>query len=270
MVKFFHQTTVKSSVKFLTNLKRHYYVTPTSYLEMIYTFKELLKTKREEILALKERYENGYECLIKTEGEVNEMQKYLEELKPQLIETSKETEVKMVKVSKEKADADVIATKVSAEEADAQKIADEVTLIKDDCEAELSKALPILEQAEKALKCITNQDISYIKKLPQPPPDVRKVLEAVCILMGRKPKRSLDSNTQKVVYDYWDTSKKMMNEVGFLKSLLEYKKEDIEEKTILDLKKFIDDPQFNREYLNGVSEIAANLADWVIAMGQVL
>lgn len=268
MVKFFHQTTVESSIKFLTNLKRHYYVTPTSYLEMIYTFKELLKSKREEILALKERYENGYECLIKTESEVNEMQKYLEELKPQLIVTSEETEQKMIKVTNEKAEADKIASKVSVEEAEAQKIADEVGAIKDDCEAELNKALPVLKQAEKALSCITNQDISYIKKLPQPPNDVRMVLEAVCILQGRKPKRSLDPNTQKVVYDYWATSKTMMNEVGFLKSLLEYKKEEIEEKTINDLKKYIDDPKFVREYLVTVSEIAANLADWVIAMNK--
>jgi len=45
----------------LNNLKRHYYVTPTSYLELISTFKKLLGDKREEILGLKDRYENGYE-----------------------------------------------------------------------------------------------------------------------------------------------------------------------------------------------------------------
>jgi ATP-dependent protease Clp ATPase subunit len=64
MVKFFHTTTVDSSVKFLNNLKRHYYVTPTSFLEMIYTFKELLKSKREEVLGLKERYENHHKVVI--------------------------------------------------------------------------------------------------------------------------------------------------------------------------------------------------------------
>lgn len=266
MVKYFHQTTVDSSIKFLNNLKRHYYVTPTSYLEMIYTFKELLKSKREEVLGLKERYENGYECLITTEGEVNGMQKYLEELKPQLIETSKETEQKMVKVAGEKGEADKIAAKVSVEEAEAQKIADEVSAIKEDCENELNKALPVLAQAESALKCITAQDISYIKKLGQPPELVRIVLEAVCVLQGRKPKRSLDPTTQKVVYDFWATSKQMMNEAGFLKSLVEYKKEDIQEPTINQLQKYIKDPNFNRETLAGVSEIAANLADWVIAM----
>ena len=48
-------------------LKRHYYVTPTSYLELINAFKTLLEEKRKEIDGLRLWYENGYDCLIKTE-----------------------------------------------------------------------------------------------------------------------------------------------------------------------------------------------------------
>jgi dynein heavy chain len=55
-------------------------VTPTSYLELISTFKTLLAEKRKEILALKDRYSNGYDCLINTESKVNVMQKELEDL----------------------------------------------------------------------------------------------------------------------------------------------------------------------------------------------
>ena len=45
--------------RFLRELKRLNYVTPTSYLALITTFKSLLKRKREEILNLKTRYEMG-------------------------------------------------------------------------------------------------------------------------------------------------------------------------------------------------------------------
>lgn len=123
---------MNAATKFLTNLKRHYYVTPTSYLELISTFKKLLGDKREEILGLKDRYENGYECLITTEAQVSKMQKELEELKPKLVQTSKLTDEKMVKVAGEKAEADKIAAKVSVEEAAAQKIADQVSAIKEE------------------------------------------------------------------------------------------------------------------------------------------
>jgi dynein heavy chain len=48
-------------------------VTPTSYLELINTFKALLAEKREEVASLRDRYANGYDCLIDTEGKVNTM-----------------------------------------------------------------------------------------------------------------------------------------------------------------------------------------------------
>lgn len=42
----FHVTTQSLSVEFETRLQRKTYVTPTSYLEMINTFKDILSKKR--------------------------------------------------------------------------------------------------------------------------------------------------------------------------------------------------------------------------------
>ena len=67
-------------------------MTPTSYLELISTFKTLLAEKRTEVAQLRDRYSNGYDCLIGTENKVNVMQKELEDLQPILVETGKETE----------------------------------------------------------------------------------------------------------------------------------------------------------------------------------
>ena len=47
MCKDFHTTTRQLSERFLLELERHNYVTPTSYLELINTFKTLLGKKRE-------------------------------------------------------------------------------------------------------------------------------------------------------------------------------------------------------------------------------
>jgi dynein heavy chain len=49
MCQFFHMSTIKWSDVFLKKLKRNYYVTPTSYLELITTFRNLLKENRETI-----------------------------------------------------------------------------------------------------------------------------------------------------------------------------------------------------------------------------
>lgn len=49
MVQNFHTTTQESAKKFLKQKKRNYYVTPTSYLELINSFKRLLMEKRTEV-----------------------------------------------------------------------------------------------------------------------------------------------------------------------------------------------------------------------------
>ena len=50
MCQEFHTTTLKLSDRFLNELERHNYVTPTSYLEMINTFKLLLDNKRDQVI----------------------------------------------------------------------------------------------------------------------------------------------------------------------------------------------------------------------------
>ena len=73
-------------------LRRRCYVTPTSYLELIKTFKSLLNEKRMQLLTLRNRYLVGLEKLEFASAQVTVMQQELTELQPELIQTSKETE----------------------------------------------------------------------------------------------------------------------------------------------------------------------------------
>lgn len=61
------------------------------------------------------------------------------------------------------------AAVVASEQAKAQEAADAAKAIKDECEADLAVALPILNDALAALDTIKESDISYIKKLGNPP-----------------------------------------------------------------------------------------------------
>ena len=61
------------SKDFFQTLNRHYYVTPTSYLELIGTFKSILSQKREEITSQRDRYKNGLTKLMDTEVQVKSM-----------------------------------------------------------------------------------------------------------------------------------------------------------------------------------------------------
>lgn len=63
MCKTFQTTVKEMSEKYFSRLRRHNYVTPTSYLELILTFKTLLNAKRNEVANAKERYVVGLQKL---------------------------------------------------------------------------------------------------------------------------------------------------------------------------------------------------------------
>lgn len=64
------------SERYFERLRRHNYVTPTSYLELILTFKTLLNIKRNEVAMAKERYVVGLEKLEFATSQVTHNSKY--------------------------------------------------------------------------------------------------------------------------------------------------------------------------------------------------
>jgi dynein heavy chain len=49
MFKIIHKSVEKSSVKYFESLRRYNYVTPTSYLELLSTFRKVLSFKKKEV-----------------------------------------------------------------------------------------------------------------------------------------------------------------------------------------------------------------------------
>lgn len=56
MCKYFHVAVENASDQFYNDLKRRTYVTPTSYLELIQTFKDLYYLKVDQITLQRNRY----------------------------------------------------------------------------------------------------------------------------------------------------------------------------------------------------------------------
>ena len=63
MCKYFQESVKDLSLDYYNTLRRHNYVTPTSYLELILTFKTLLNTKRHEVEMMRNRYLTGLQKL---------------------------------------------------------------------------------------------------------------------------------------------------------------------------------------------------------------
>ena len=61
-----------------------------------------------------------------------------------------------------------------------------------------------------------------------PPYGIKLVMEAICILKGSKPDRIPDpAGTGKKIEDYWAPSKRLLGDLGFLKSLMAFDKDNI-------------------------------------------
>ncbi|KXZ48211.1 DHC-9 protein [Gonium pectorale] len=262
----FHQSVQALTDRFLAEARRYYYVTPTSYLELLLSYKSLLARRQNEVMTVKRRYEIGLEKLNVTEESVTGMKEELIALQPQLEESTRQTAAAMEVISKESVEADKVKQVVSKEEAIASAEAATVKAIKDECEADLAEAMPLLEAAIAALNTLKPADITEVKGMKSPPGGVRRVLEAICIMKGVKPIRMKDTNTGRMVDDYWEASKKMLMEFDFLDSLKKYDKDHIPPEVISRIRPFVQDPDFQPKIIEKQSLACAGLCSWVVAM----
>lgn len=92
----FHESTRALSERFQTETRRMNYVTPTSYLGLINTYKVLLANRRKAVMSQKRRYEVGLEKLASASSQVDGMKAELTALQPQLVVAQKETDEAMV------------------------------------------------------------------------------------------------------------------------------------------------------------------------------
>lgn len=114
---------------------------------------------------------------------------------------------------------------MKADEAVANEQAKGAKAIKDECDADLAEAIPALNSALAALDTLTQQDITIVKAMKQPPYMIKLVLEAVCVIKGIKPERVPDpSGSGKKIEDYWGPAKKMLGDMKFLESLHNFDK----------------------------------------------
>lgn len=116
MCQNFHIMTQNLSREFLLTVKRFNYVTPTSYLELINTFKLLLERKRRDVMMGKKRYEAGLDKLDSTHKQVGKMQETLIALQPKLIEAAKDVEKMLENVEKENVEVVAIEQVVKKDE----------------------------------------------------------------------------------------------------------------------------------------------------------
>lgn len=187
MSQKFHTSISLASEDYFNTQGRRYYVTPTSFLQLIKSFCQLYDRKIEEITAQQRRYEMGLERLDFAAKEIALMKEELQALQPKLLAQSELSNQLMIKIEQDTINIEARKEVVAAEEALANEAAAAAQAIKDDCESDLAEATPALEAALAALDTLKPADISIVRAMKAPPAGVRLVMEAICVLKGLNP-----------------------------------------------------------------------------------
>ncbi|KAL4720993.1 hypothetical protein ACJJTC_019261 [Scirpophaga incertulas] len=248
LCQLFHVTVVELSDRFYADQRRKVYVTPTSYLELIKAFQNLYSMKVEQITKARLRYVRGLERLSYAAGQVGLMQSALQDLQPQLVDTSDRTEKLMIKIEQ-----DTVVVEKQKEASD-------------DCESDLAEAAPALAAALHALDTLKPADITLVKSMKNPPAGVKLVMEAVCVMRGVRGERRVDSSGRPYE-DFWAPSLKLLGDMKFLETLKNYDKDNIPAATMKKIReKYIPDREFDPVVISKVSSACEGLCRWVRAM----
>lgn len=265
----FHTSTQNLSDDFYLRLKRFNYVTPTSYLELIQTFKQLLNEKRTSVLNGKNRYITGLKQLENAAQQVSIMQAQLEVMEPQLKIQADIVAVQVTQVEGAFAEAEEKRGYVKLDEQRAMEQASIANEIAENCGAIMAEAMPLVQEAEAALNTLTQADITIIKTMRNPPIVVKIVMEAVCIIKDVKPDKVPAPSGMGTVEDYWGPSKKVLGDMKFLEGLVKFEKDDIPNSCIKKLhERILTNEYFDPEKVKLASTAAEGLCKWVIAIVQ--
>merc|ERR1719181_7097 len=247
-----HISVEASSDKMLNELKRHNYITPTHFLELVKGYKQLLAEKRGQLGAQRDKLSNGLAKLVEARDGVEVMSAELEEKKVIVAQKQKDCEALLVVIVSERRAAEEQKKTVEADSERIGKEEVECKAIADDAQQDLAVALPALEKAMAEVDKLDKSAISEVKAYAKPPAKVELCMQCVMIYFGGK--------------GDWDTAKKKLGEADFLVQIKKYDKDNVSPQVVNKVKKFVANPEFSPESIGGVSKAAGALCTWCHAI----
>ena len=140
-----------------------------------------------------------------------------------------------------------------------------ITSVQSEMQSQLSSTLPYLEQAMSALNTVTKADLMLVKSMKSPPEIVRKVQQAVYILMN-PPQDANKTNFEIKMQDFSEVRRYTFNDFNILDKVINYDKNKITPLMVDMLEQYIDDPQLNVENMKKLSSASVTFYLWIIAM----
>nr|XP_045615668.1 dynein axonemal heavy chain 7-like isoform X1 [Procambarus clarkii] len=241
-------------------------VTPALYLHLLQEFRGMFTNRQAHTASLKKKYLSGLDKLAFAASQISVMQEMLASLGPQIEEASQDVSKMMELIEQESMEVEARRKLVAIEESEAGVHAAHARTLQEECQAELNRALPALQEAVEALNTLKPADITVVKSMKNPPHAIKLVMAAVCVMLEIKPEK-MKTSSVKVTYDFWGPSKRLLGDLSFLQQLRDYDKDNIPDSVMDKInKEYVRLPEFDPVSVAKASSAAEGLCKWVRAM----
>ena len=276
MFKKIHKSVEVISIKYVQELRRYNYVTPTSYLELLNMFRVILKKKKIEFTGMVNRLSSGLDKLMAANEAVEITKRDLTEMRPKLEQAEKETNEMMEKLMIDKKEADEKQKLVAEDEIVAQKQTKEAEETAAKAQEAVADANATLDKVLDEIKKLTSAHLTEIRSFSKPPEPVVWVLAGLCVMLGEKVEKKAvpGSLTNEKREDYYGHAKDKLlkdpkNLLQLLTNFANNDKDNIPQDRIKRLENVVlSQSEFAKDRVESSNEAAKYLRMWIMAMYQ--
>lgn len=165
--------------------RRYTYVTPKSFLELLELFKEMYKTKIDNIYGQKIKLVSGLEKLVAAKEKISSLEAVL------AVKSVEITKIKIVAEEKEKearTQAEIVSKEAAKAEAEEKIVSEMKIKIEEEssqCQAELDELKPMMEEACELAKQIKKKDLDDVRAIkPSPSQLILDVIASVLLMLA--------------------------------------------------------------------------------------
>ncbi|KPA85080.1 putative dynein heavy chain [Leptomonas pyrrhocoris] len=259
-----HASTTHMAQQYYDELRRRYYITPTSYLEFIESYKALLLSQRSRVEAQLAQVENGTEKMRETEEMITKMKAEIEVKRPLLEKASTETQEVVVDLKVRQTKAAEVQVQVRAQQESATIQQRDASQIAAEANARLAEAKPIIDKAKAALDTIQASDLNELRSFANPPTAVLTTTQACMTMFDAKDFNGAWSGNMD-----WKGAREFLSYRPLLDMIRGYPTENVKPAILQKVQKFVNDPEFTVEVcsLKG-SQTCGSLCAWVHAVNE--
>ncbi|PSC73956.1 flagellar outer dynein arm heavy chain gamma [Micractinium conductrix] len=263
-----HVMVTAACQEYFEKYRRQAHVTPKSYLSFINGYRALYTKKLAYNHELAASINSGLTKMNDAKADISRMKGELAIKNQELAVATREAEKLLGEISESTAVAEKEKHKVAVIVEAVSKKAEEIAAVKEDAERDLAEAKPALDAALAALNSITPKDIGSLKALKNPPDVIKRIFDCVLLLRPLPVNKAAwqDVKGAMVLAGTYDEAVKMMGDMNFLQSLVNFPKEAINDETVELLQPYFAAPDFNYEAAKKASGNVAGLCNWAASM----